>query len=143
MNFQILPNWCKKLGALLFFVCLVLSGYDDFMDGFLGVNCNCSAADSLETDGERLFPREVTSALNILAMLGLFIYVISKEKVEDELIELLRLKAFQTSIFIFILLCFVLYMFDNELKFTPDYFLFLYMALYLLIFRFKKTGITS
>ena len=37
MNFQILPNWCKKLGLAIFIIAALLTAGDSFMDGFNNV----------------------------------------------------------------------------------------------------------
>lgn len=132
MNFKLLPNWFKKIGLTVFFISFFLGGGDSLMDGFTGV-----------TEGTHhyfkdLFGPFLYKAIYISPIIGMLIYLFSKEKVEDDYIKILRLETFQISTIIALLISFVFYIFDNDLRFSLDYFLSFYLMLYLLVFFIKK-----
>ena len=39
MKIKMLPNWCKKVGLVVFLIGAIVSGYKGFMDGFTA-ECN-------------------------------------------------------------------------------------------------------
>ncbi|CDF77760.1 conserved hypothetical membrane protein [Formosa agariphila KMM 3901] len=153
MNIQILPNWCKKIGILIFITFAILAGSDGFIDGY-NEGKNSSPLDQIElAPDERkytsqphetsevfsdYFGNELMHVFNILSIIGLIIYMISKEQIEDDYINKLRADSFQLSILIFLLVSLGIYAFQGNLNMPLDYFLFLYMMLFLIIFSIKK-----
>ena len=77
MDFQILPNWGKRLGLFIFLISFLLVGGDSFMDGYKGAP---SGTHHFVKDflGNTLY-----SFFDVLPLTGLLIYMFSKEKVED------------------------------------------------------------
>ncbi|CDF77761.1 conserved hypothetical membrane protein [Formosa agariphila KMM 3901] len=150
MNIQILPNWYKKIGILIFITFAILAGSDDFRAGWNSVEYTSPYKSPLNnhedtTQGETkpethhfYFGKETTHLFSILSIAGLFIYMLSKEKIEDDYINKLRADSFQLSILIFLLVSLGIYAFQGNLNMPLDYFLFLYMMLFLIIFSIKK-----
>ncbi len=132
MNIQILPNWCKKLGLILFIITVLLTAGDPFMDGSSGVPLGTNHFFK-DFYGTILF-----SILDILPTISLLIYLLSKEKIEDDFIKLLRLEAYQITTAIFLSLAFIFYVISPDTSFGLDWFLSLFMILFLIIFFFKK-----
>ncbi|AKA34904.1 hypothetical protein [Flagellimonas lutaonensis] len=132
MDFQILPNWFKKIGLMLFVIASLLTAGDSFMDGLRGTP---SGTHHYLKD---LYGENLYSILYILPTLGLLIYMFSKEKIEDDYIKLIRLKSYQITITIFLLIAFVVHIFDPSIKFKVEVVLSLFMCLFLLIFYFNK-----
>ena len=64
--------------------------------------------------------------------------MMSKEKVEDDYINKLRLESFQLTAIIGLGLTILLYAFSKDLKLTLDYFIMLFLMFYLVIFFIKK-----
>tara|TARA_R110001606_G_scaffold394396_1_gene565266 strand:- start:310 stop:711 length:402 start_codon:yes stop_codon:yes gene_type:complete len=129
MNLQILPNWGKKLGFSLF----ILFGIDDFIRGW-------NSFDDPNYIGpyENLLGVFTQTLCVTLSMVGLLIYMLSKEKIEDEYIKILRLESFQLTTIIAIITALVFFATSKGLELPLDYFIFNYMIVYFLIFRFKK-----
>ncbi|WP_299776456.1 hypothetical protein [uncultured Formosa sp.] len=154
MNIQILPNWCKKIGILIFITFAILAGSDGFRAGWNSVRDTSpydkQAKSTLNNHGDTIqgetkpethyfyFGKETTHLFNIISMVGLFIYILSKEKIEDDYINKLRADSFQLSILIFLLVSLGIYVFQANLNMPVDYFLFPYMILFLIIFSIKK-----
>jgi hypothetical protein len=135
MSFQIFPNWCKKLGVAIFIVFSILGGYDDFLLGWHSVHQSDYEGPNTFAN---FFGAFMITVFNTLYMLGLLIYVLSKEKVEDDYIKLLRLESYQLTTIISIIISLVLYILSRNLEVTLDYFIILYIGLYLIIFSLKK-----
>jgi len=131
MKIKMLPNWVKKLGFLLFIICSFISGYSHFMEGFTGQTCNSGNYDEL-------VGKELSHVFDILSILGLIIYMFSKEKIEDDYISKLRLESFQLTSFIGLAITIIAYAISEEIRLTLDYFIILFLWIYLVTFAFKK-----
>jgi hypothetical protein len=62
----------------------------------------------------------------------------SKEKTEDEYINKLRLESFQLTSFIGLAITIISYALSEEIELTLDYFIILFLWIYLMIFAIKK-----
>lgn len=132
MNFQILPNWCKKLGLVIFFAAELLGAGDSFMDGFNNVELGTHHYFQ-DVYGPTLF-----SIIYVLPMFGLLIYLFSKEKIEDDYINMLRLQSYQITITVFLIIAFVIYLITQNIDLGLEMTLELFMMTYLIIFWIKK-----
>ncbi|BFP41332.1 hypothetical protein FGF1_21770 [Flavobacteriaceae bacterium GF1] len=132
MNFQVLPNWCKKLGLGLFVIASLLTGGDAFKDGVEGVPMGTNHF------FKNLYGSRLDHFLSLLPIFGLLIYMLSKEKIEDDYIKFLRLNSYQLTVIILLVVAFIIYIFSPEIKFSLDITLSLFIVLFLVIFYFKK-----
>jgi hypothetical protein len=131
MKIKMLPNWGKKLGFLVFITCSFIAGYSDFMDGLTGQSYNTGKY-------EDLVGKQSRHVLEILSILGLIIYMFSKEKIEDDYINKLRLESFQLTSFIGLAITIIAYAISEEIRLTLDYFIILLLWSYLVVFAIKK-----
>jgi hypothetical protein len=131
MKIKMLPNWGKKLGFLVFITCSFIAGYSDFMDGLTGQSYNTGKY-------EDLVGKQSRHVLEILSILGLIIYMFSKEKIEDDYINKLRLESFQLTSFIGLAITIIAYAISEEIRLTLDYFIILFLWIYLGVFAIKK-----
>jgi len=151
MKLQILPNWCKKLGLTMFIVFSFISSGDSAVNGFNdGANYNQPIEDKIEninhtpteiprsTLFKDYFGENLLHWLDVISIFGLLIYMLSKEKVEDDYINKLRLESYQLTAIIGIVISILLYAFSESIQLTPDYFIILFMYCYLIIFFIKK-----
>ncbi|WP_218599691.1 hypothetical protein [Polaribacter sp. NJDZ03] len=134
MKIKMLPNWCKKLGLLIFIVGFTISGYKDFMLGFTGELPNVTKFNYFEN----LLSNSAIHFLEIASILGMVIYLMSMEKIEDDYINKLRLESFQLTSFIGLAITIISYSISEEIKLTLDYFIILFLWFYLIIFALKK-----
>lgn len=139
MKTQILPNWCKKLGLTIFFVGSIIGGSDDFLGGFYdGLN----GLPYKSTPGSSYFSRMLGESwlhfFEIIGILGMLIYMISKEKIEDDYIHKLRFESYKLSSIIWLLAAILIYAFNENFKLSIDYFIFLFIWTYLITFFIKK-----
>lgn len=135
MNIKMLPNWCKKIGILIFLLGFFIVGYTGFLEGFQkGLN------------GNEIEPKKIESFLSdkmihffdVIAIIGMLIYLLSKEKIEDDYINKLRLESYQLTSFTGLAITILLYVFSKDITLTLDYFIILFLATYLIIFALKK-----
>lgn len=134
MRIHVLPNLYKKLGLFLFIIGSIVGGGDDFIDGFTGTPYNESVgAITIFVGGE-----VVIHIFNIIAIVGMLIYMLSKEKIEDDYINILRLESFQLTSIIGLSFTILVFSFSKDLKLTLDYFIILFVWIYLIVFFVKK-----
>ncbi|CAM1350676.1 hypothetical protein [Tenacibaculum insulae] len=134
MKLQLLPNWCKKLGLFLFLAGASVSMYEGFMKGVTATTINSEEYDSIKNYlGENMI-----HFLEIISILGMMIYVFSKEKIEDDYIDKLRLESYQITSLIGLSITILLYAISKDIKLTLDYFIILYLWVYLFTFFLKK-----
>lgn len=135
MRTQILPYWCKKLGLILFIVASLLNGSLNFInnsidrysdnDGFLGI-LNAFTGGALNY------------GIDFFAIVAILTYMISKEKVEDDYINKLRLESFQLTFIIWLFITIVIFIIDKHMKLTLGYFIFPLLWSYITIFLIKR-----
>ncbi len=135
MNFKLLPNHFKKIGLTVFFISFFLGGGDSFMDGFKQVN------PGTHHYFKDLYGPFLSKVISVSPIIGLLLYLLSKEKIEDEYIKLFRLETFQTATIIGLLIGLVLYVFNENLKFSLESFLFIYLLIYFFILSIKKSNL--
>ena len=132
MDFQILPNWGKRLGLFIFLISFLLVGGDSFMDGYKG------APSGTHHFVKDFLGNSLYSFFDVLPLTGLLIYMFSKEKVEDDYIRLIRLQSYQATVITLLIIALVIYLFDIYYEVSLDMVLSLFMILFLVIFYFKK-----
>ncbi len=140
MNFQILPHWGKKLGIAMFFIFTFLEGYDDFIRGFMdGVS---GRPFSLIENGifsfEAYFGERLMLIFGLLSMSGMLVYMLSKERIEDDYIQKLRLESFQVSFIIVTCIAFILYLFGINSGVDMATVISFLLGVYLITFALKK-----
>lgn len=134
MNFQIFSNKFKSVGLIIFLVCFVVPMLISIFSGLF----HPFTSNEHESFTEKIITSPVSRWLEFFSMLGMLIYMLSKEKVEDDYINKLRLESFQLTTLIGLVIGFILYFFNRNLEFSLSYFIFLFLLTFLIIFSFKK-----
>ncbi len=147
MNLQIFPNWGKKVGVTMFIIGLLIlsfiiiggiisstQGHNAYESGrLLGKHLRSSL------DTEIIWGITIGKITNLFTMIGMILFFLSKEKIEDEYINKLRLEAYQfTSLFIASLLFFISIL---GKYISALFLLYIFFACYLLVFRIKKESV--
>jgi len=135
MNFQIFPNWFKKVGLTIFILFSILTAGDPIMDGLNLV------AEGTHHYFRDLYGNKLYSVFYILPTLGLLLYFFSKEKTEDDFIRLLRLQSYQITVIIFLLVAVITYIVNPKVQLSLDLWLSLFIMLHLIIFSIKKKSV--
>lgn len=79
-NLWLLPQWCHKAGWVLFIPCAILGLYIIFVEEYTPMNIE-------------FYPALKTNIAIIGTLIGLYMVAFSKEKIEDEFINALRMDA--------------------------------------------------
>jgi len=155
MKIQILPNWCKKLGLAIFFIGFIIGGIDDFKEGFNeGYNSSRNSEVDIILNNQdnnekphtinepsiflKTFGETGLHIFEIVGIFGMLIYMLSKEKIEDDYIDKLRYQSYLFSSVIWLVIAIILYSFNENFKLTIDYFIYLFIWTYLITFFIKK-----
>jgi len=144
MKIQILPNWFKKVGLVLFIVGSIIGFGDNLATAFKeGANEAGSRNSkpfpiSESTFFTSTFGENIVHIFYILSLVGMIIYIMSKEKVEDDYINKLRLESYQLTALFSLLVALILFVFSSQLKFNIDDFITNFLFIYLITFFIKK-----
>ena len=79
-NLWLLPQWCHKAGWVLFTPCAILGLYIIFVEEYAPMNIE-------------FYPALKTNIAIIGTLIGLYMVAFSKEQIEDEFINALRMDA--------------------------------------------------
>lgn len=144
MHIQIFPNWFKKLSLIVFLFASFLAGADDFLRGYSAgyngslVNYTESKFEDFKVVTNMLGGKNIIHLLEILAVLALISYMLSKEKVEDDYINILRLESYQLSFLVISVTALLFHTLHQEFFYGVYDSVSLFVWLYLIIFYFKK-----
>lgn len=144
MRFQIFPNWSKKIGLVFFITASLINGGVNFFKAPKTIQgIDATSLNILNENGFRTLLNAFTggalmNSINIFAIVGMIIYILSKEKIEDDYINKLRLEAFQLTTVVGLLIVVSLFFLPKELKLTLDYIIYPYLWFYIAIFFIKR-----
>ena len=91
MKNQLLPNIFKKIGLALY----VLAGIPSMIKGWVSVGSDC--CDGMADTSNYPISDELYFYTTTISLIGIIIYALSKEKMEDEYTKLLRWESVSTS----------------------------------------------
>lgn len=147
MRIHILPNWYKKLGLILFIIASLLNGSLNFINNSVNKykisRTNTFEMGTKSDNGILGLLNDFSGGglyygINFAAIVAMLIYMISKEKVEDDYIDKLRLESFQLTYIIGLLVAIIMYLLAKDVKLTLDYFIFPLLWSYIIIFFIKR-----
>ncbi len=147
MNLQIFPNWGKKVGVAIYILFFGLEARDPFMEGWyvaeykLPFGTNFSLKEHGLFSFQEYFGDNLMLLFGTLTFVGMLIYMLSKEKVEDDFINKLRLESYQLSFIGVAILGLVLHLLSLDAEFGLETILSLLLGAYLIIFAIKKRSI--
>ncbi len=147
MNLQIFPNWGKKVGIVIFIIFAFLDGRDDFLRGYykgqdnIPLNSHITLKDIGIFSFKEYFGENLMLLFGTLTFVGMLIYMLSKEKVEDDFINKLRLESYQLSFIGVTVLGLILHLLGLDAEFGLEMILSLLLVTYLIIFAIKKRSI--
>jgi len=121
MNIQVLPHVFKKFSLILFIVGIMIPMTYGFLNPF----------------NPEDMPEKYSTLMNSAFLLGIIIYFLSKERIEDELVKKLRSDAFSITFLLSAILLLVEYIFSSGHTYATT-FLALQIIIFLIIFYLKK-----
>ncbi|WP_439182222.1 hypothetical protein [Carboxylicivirga taeanensis] len=150
----LLPYFMRKIGIIIFIICLIISsisGIDDFITGFTS-GYNSTRLDkeisfeSVEQDrtlnNDLLFTAEERNVAEfygfLLALVGICLYILSKEKQEDEFFARLRGQAMIISVVITWSIFLVFQLTHWNTKISALSMFQLQMVIYVVVYAYQK-----
>ena len=135
MKIQILPNWCKKIGLAVFVIAYLINHSMRWIVMPVLPDVELDAINNTFNTG---IIYKYIFVIPVLPIIGMLIYMLSKEKVEDDYINKLRLESFQLTTIVGLFVAIILFILNNYLKVTLDFFIFPFIWCYLILFFIKK-----
>ena len=137
---KLLPHAFKWIGIIVFFIGFGLGAIDDGRQGFIEGYTRTSI-ESLDYDFKRILPEKVSQVADYILLFGLLIYVLSKNKRDDEFSKQLRYEVAYIVFVVTVGFIFILSIIIPELRLEPTTFIGAQMALYLILRYFRRISI--
>ena len=128
---KLLPHYFRWIGIGLLILSFVF-GIDDFLLGLTG------AVRNSPEDFKKIFPDIFPKISDFVLLIGLLIYLVSKNKREDEFIQKIRYESAYIVLIITILGILVLYIVNPHIKLNAPYLLAFQMLFYLVVVFIRK-----
>lgn len=129
---KLLPHLFKWIGLTIFLLGFIVGSIDDgrqeFMDGY-----NDASDHPIEYEVTRILPNIVSQIAEYATFLGLLLYILSRNKREDEFAQKMRYEAAFIVLVLTLGVILVLYILNPEFKIRPTDFLELQMLMYLIL----------
>ena len=129
---KLLPYYFKWIGLTLFFSGFILA-IDDVRLGYIEGSTGATVENF-----ERILPEIFSFWGDFVTLLGLLIYILSKNKTEDEFAQKLRYESAFLVMVITILTVLVVYVANHNYLIEPAMLLALQMIVYLIVRFFKR-----
>ena len=125
-NLWLLPAWCRKAGWALFIPCAILGLYIIFIEGYVPLEI-------------KLCEVLKTNVAIIGTLIGLYMIAFSKEKIEDEFINSLRMDAMIKAIILncVIIVLASLIIYGGWYIYTLSITQYFVLLAYIIIFRYN------
>ena len=130
----------KWIGLTVFLIGFITGAIDDGRKGFIG-GMNDASYDSVKVEFNRILPEKVSQLADYVLLFGLLIYVLSKSKRDDELLQKVRYESAYIVLVLTIFFILILYIAMPDLKIEPSTLIGTQLILYLLIRYFRKLSI--
>lgn len=134
---KLLPYYFKWIGIILFPLGMIFGIIDSGRHGFLDARYGYDVENF-----QRILPEIVSQLADYATLVGLLIYILAKNKTEDELAQKLRYESAFLVLILTIGTVLVIYIFNSDFEISPSIFLALQMAAYLILRTVKKRTLT-
>lgn len=138
---KLLPHYFKWIGLVLFFAGFITGAFSPearkaFVEGW---NAGADNSDKrIELNTDRGLPQNVSHIADFVSIAGLLIYVLAKQKREDELMQKLRYESAFLVMVITLAIILLIYGFKSDFTVDPSVLLSLQMIGYLIIRAIKR-----
>lgn len=129
---KLLPHYFKWIGIGLLILSIIL-GIDDFYRGFFDGLLGKAPMNFVP-----IFPKYFPQLSNYTILSGLLVYILAKNKKEDEFAQKLRYESAFIVLILTIVVLFFVYLVNPDIKMSPGYILLIQMLAYLFIRLIKR-----
>jgi hypothetical protein len=137
---KLLPHTFKWIGVCLFLIGMLVGLIDNGRQEFIS-GADAGRGDGVKTEFVRLLPEIVSQVAEYVQLLGLLIYILAKNKREDEFAQKLRYESAFIVLVISVLLILIVYIVNPEVRIEPSFLISTQMILYLIVRLFKRQSI--
>ena len=141
-----LPYYYKKIGIAFVVIAIIISfiaGIDDFLNGYVeGYNSTqTTKAEMMSTMGD-IISHNASKVLIWISLFfsfsGFLLYMLSKEKIEDELVQHLRFKSLASSLLFTWIIVAILIIINGDIRLEGLYILQFQLFAYVVIYNYYK-----
>ncbi|WP_299989229.1 hypothetical protein [uncultured Pontibacter sp.] len=130
MKTQLLPNYFKKVGIIIFVLASTPSFISGMVDGWTGQEYH-------------FFEKQYVHMLDIVGMLGIALYAFAKDKVHDELLHSLKLESVKLIFMASLMIVFLVYMIFPNYRIHPSYLVNLQIIGVIVLYYYKKSNVIN
>ena len=134
---KLLPHFFKRIGIVIFFIALIVNSIDEgrrsFMEGH-----NDASDTPIEYDFHPVLPAKAMHISDFTILIGLLIYVLSKNKKEDEFMQKLRYESAFIVLVLSLFIILILYIINPNIKIDPSSLISMQMVFYLILRLLKR-----
>lgn len=141
---KLLPHFFKWIGLLTFFIGFMVTAIDDGREDFLEGYCSAAHIEKPEdVNIQRVFPEKTMHIADVALLIGLLLYILAKNKREDEFFRQLRYESAFLVMVLSIVIILLVYIFNRGFKLGASDFLSMQMIGYLIVRALKRKVILS
>ncbi len=134
---KLLPHAFKWIGLVVFLLGFIFGAIDDGRQGFME-GYNETVNDPVEYNFEPILPERVSYFADYTLLFGLLIYILSKNKIEDEFAQKIRFESAFLCLILTIAIVLIIDIINPEFELSPSTFLAMQMFAYLIIRSVKR-----
>lgn len=129
---KLLPHYFKWIGIGLLFASIIL-GFDGFVRGFWD-----GVSGGEYNNFTPVFPDFFSQIADFVTLMGLLVYILAKNKTEDEFAQKLRYESAFIVLVLTIVVLLIVILYRPGIQISPAVLLLLQMVAYLIIRRIKN-----
>lgn len=136
---KLLPHYFKRIGLGLFLLGFIVSAIDNGRQGFMDGRSEASDK-PIEYEITRILPDVVSDIADYVLYFGLLLYIVSKNKREDEFVQKMRYESAFIVFLVTLVVVFLIHIFKRDYTISPSALLELQLVLYLIL-RWVRRGV--
>ena len=138
---KLLPHYFKWIGIAVFLIGFLINTIDegrrDFMKGYNEGKID-SGEEVVEYNFQPIFPEKLMHISDFTMLIGLLLYILSKNKQEDEFAQKLRYESAFIVLVLSILIILIVYIINSEIRIEPSFLISSQMFAYLILRTLKR-----
>ena len=138
---KLLPYYFKWIGITVFLIGFIINTIDegrrDFMKGYNEYRID-HGEEVVEYNFQPILPEKLMHISDFTMLIGLLLYILSKNKQEDEFAQKLRYESAFIVLVLSILIILIVYIVNSEIRIEPSFLISSQMFAYLILRVLKR-----
>lgn len=139
MKIQLLPYGFRRIGIILFVLFAIPSGIQGFEAGFVAAGTNPGSELMIPKFYSTLGIMDLLIYSDLISIAGLFVFIISKDKVFDEFLLKLRYESIQITFLVSLFVIMLVILLKKNWSIDASYVLEMQMIGFLIIYKVRKS----